>query len=577
MTMLLRALGIAIAVAAAIDPGVSVSRSQPIAVELVGGDTDRADRVRQRLLSELGEDGTVASEGEGQAVVIIDRRIDPRSIREEVTISAVEMTSAPNVRLVHAAPVTAVSGQQAVIAVDVDAQTMGGRTSVLTVTQQGVPVGIIEHRWTDARRQRVFVPVVTVGTGTYDVRVSAAPFTGEARLDDNAVDTAIVGVNRPLRVAFIEPRPSWAAGFVRRAVETDPAFEISSVVTTSPGIDVRTGSAPAALTAAALERFDAIVIGAPEELRARDLDALRSFLTVRGGTVVFVPDRRPTGPYAGLIAAAGFDEVLLDTPAALVSAAGERVLRGSELAIPRNATPAMRPLVSLADGRAAIAAWPVGSGSVVFCGALDTWRFRADAEGRFAEFWRATLAAAALAAPPPVRVEVDPPVRRPDIATRIVVRVRPTEFQHGADGSIMLPLVTATATPLSGNDNVSEPVRLWPAAEPGIFEGEVIPSTPGDYRIDVTAGRAQNSALVLRASTPATPNGDDEESTIVAAAAGGAVATADNLSTIVTHLKSIPRRNVRATVHPMRSAWWTLPFALALCGEWALRRRRGLR
>ena len=31
-----------------------------------------------------------------------------------------------------------------------------------------------------------------------------------------------------------------------------------------------------------------------------------------------------------------------------------------------------------------------------------------------------------------------------------------------------------------------------------------------------------------------------------------------------------------ARVFPMRSAWWLPPFALALAGEWWLRRRRGL-
>jgi hypothetical protein len=29
------------------------------------------------------------------------------------------------------------------------------------------------------------------------------------------------------------------------------------------------------------------------------------------------------------------------------------------------------------------------------------------------------------------------------------------------------------------------------------------------------------------------------------------------------------------TWNPMRSAWWIVPFALALSGEWWLRRRRG--
>jgi hypothetical protein len=29
-------------------------------------------------------------------------------------------------------------------------------------------------------------------------------------------------------------------------------------------------------------------------------------------------------------------------------------------------------------------------------------------------------------------------------------------------------------------------------------------------------------------------------------------------------------------LHPMRSAWWCVPFAALLCVEWAVRRKRGL-
>jgi hypothetical protein len=577
MTIILRTLGIVIALAGVIDPGISVRRAQPIAVEIVSGATDRVNRVRERLLSELDDGVRVARSGEGDAVVVIESAIDTASIRNAVPVSAVHMTSPPNLRLVNALTLSkVVPGHQAMIAVDAEVQSVAGRKSFITVTQQGVPVGRIEHSWTEARRQRVIVPVVPVGTGTHRLHVSAAAFADESRVDDNVVETALVGVNRPLRVAFIEPRPSWAAGFVRRAVESDPAFEIASVVYPSRGIDVRTGSAPASLTASALERFDAIVVGAPEELKARDLEALRSFLAGRAGTVMFLPDRRPSGPYAGFISAAGFDEVLLDAPVTLGDKVGQRALRASELALPRAGRTGMRSLLSLEDGRAAIASWPVGSGSLIFSGALDAWRFRADADGHFAAFWRASIAAAALAAQPVIRVELDPPVIRPGVATRVLVRVRPTEF-HGADGAIMLPIVSASATRLSADNLTSEPVRLWPLAEPGVFEGRLIPERLESYRIDVTAGRAQESALAPAATTSVTTSGDEEESSMVASATRGVVAPAGDLSPLVTHLKSIPRGDMRATLHPMRSGWWTLPFALALCGEWALRRRRGER
>jgi hypothetical protein len=37
-----------------------------------------------------------------------------------------------------------------------------------------------------------------------------------------------------------------------------------------------------------------------------------------------------------------------------------------------------------------------------------------------------------------------------------------------------------------------------------------------------------------------------------------------------------PARTVTRAVHPMRSPWWVVAFAVLLCGEWAIRRKRGL-
>jgi len=58
---------------------------------------------------------------------------------------------------------------------------------------------------------------------------------------------------------------------------------------------------------------------------------------------------------------------------------------------------------------------------------------------------------------------------------------------------------------------------------------------------------------------------------------GGVVVASSDLSPLVQHLLEIPRPSRRVAAHPMRSTWWMVAFAAALCAEWTLRRRRGLR
>jgi hypothetical protein len=40
--------------------------------------------------------------------------------------------------------------------------------------------------------------------------------------------------------------------------------------------------------------------------------------------------------------------------------------------------------------------------------------------------------------------------------------------------------------------------------------------------------------------------------------------------------RRIGRARIRTPWHPMRSAFWIIPFAIALAAEWYWRRRRGL-
>jgi hypothetical protein len=574
MTVALRSIAVAIALAALLDPALVVGRRAPLALEFIAGSTDRAPQIRQRLLAAMKGEVTIVPSGQGEAIVVVDGTVPAEAIRERVTVSIVAPPPGPNLRVARSRPAAhAIPGFEFRLPVEFEARGLAGRTSTVTAAIDGVEVGRVEHTWTSAARQRVAVPVVVLAPGRHTVRIAAAAFEDESRSEDNAIDVLVVAIDRPLRVAFLERRPSWTAGFLRRILETDPTFEIASVLTPSRGIEVRTSNAPSRVTPAALERFDLIVAGAPEELGDSELRALRTFMADRGGAVLLLPDRTPTGPYTRTIPVAGFDETLLERPARVAAASGGHAFRASELAIPRTRTQALTPLASLADGRPVVASWPIGAGLLMFSGALDAWRFRGDDDAALGSFWRSTLASAAMQAPPPIQVEVADDRGGGGTYDHVTVRVRSTEFVRDAAGSITWPVVSAAASDAPG---ASSPLRLWPTAEPGVLEGRMPASASGRRLVHVEAGSAQASVSATPSATPGVA-ADDDENARIAAATGGVAVPETELSRLIDHLRSVRPAETPATVRPMRSAWWTLPFAAVLCGEWALRRRRGER
>lgn len=123
-----------------------------------------------------------------------------------------------------------------------------------------------------------------------------------------------------------------------------------------------------------------------------------------------------------------------------------------------------------------------------------------------------------------------------------------------------------------------EPARLWPTAEPGVYEGEWRAGPAGLYNISVVAGELRGDAvIVVAADAVQGAPADAEALALVTAATGGQVFPATRVPALIDAMTAAhpPRRVVRAA-HPMRSPWWLLPFAGLLAAEWAIRRKRGL-
>jgi hypothetical protein len=117
-----------------------------------------------------------------------------------------------------------------------------------------------------------------------------------------------------------------------------------------------------------------------------------------------------------------------------------------------------------------------------------------------------------------------------------------------------------------------------PAGSPGEIRATFrAPAAPGIYQVTASGdGFTANAPLVV-ASDVARSGGDDMDLLhAVVESRGGSVIPESRLDELAPALVRAIRPQPRLeTWHPMRSAWWILPFAFALGGEWFIRRRSG--
>jgi hypothetical protein len=567
----LRWSAIAIAVAATIDPAVSLSgRVRPRAAILSEADA-RADRVRDRLATDLrsdfdivyGTDATVSS-----AVIVGDRYPDvPLPSGAAVSTVTLAAASPPNVSIAAVrAPRQTPPNTAIPVEADVEAVGAAGSASTLVVSIAGVEVGRASHAWHgDQERWRAALNVTPVGNPPFVLHAQVGELPTERNRDDNAADALVASSSHPLRVLAFEPRPSWAATFVRRAIEADGRFAIRSVTQISRGIAVRTGAVASLADPAALDEVDAVIVGGLERVSAEDVRALERFMRERGGSVALLPDGRvDADPVRALVPEPLPSEALVDAHAPLAVAASVPRIDASETLVFRRA-PADADVLARAAGSSdpVILVVPHGDGRLLFSGALDAWRSRAERGVEFDRFWQSAIAALALETPPAIDVQVTPPLLRAGDSARVAVHVR------GA-----APSVSATL-------DTGEAIRLWPTATPGGFTGSFTsPDGRGAHTIEVVAnGTTQTKGRgifvtgdAVRLATPSAPLA------LLAASHGGINVTDDDLPALERHLRSVVVSE-RAVVRyrPLRSPWWLVPFAACLSGEWWLRRRRGQR
>ena len=584
-----RWIAIGIAVAAAIDPSVPMPRSERPAIRVVSPEP----RDVSAVATALKKAGFVVDPAAQETAVVLigaspahaapgaapsgpnTMHSDPRTVMWALDTSP----PAPNVRVVRAdGPAVRLPAQAVEVRATLTAVGVGGETTEVVLEHAGLPVASVSHTWSSGETEwqaslRYLPPDVTASA----LRVRATGVTRETTTGDNVADVAVPAVRGPVRVLVIEAAVTWPAVFVRRALEGETAIAVSSLQRAAKSVATRAGDPPAALTRGTLAPFEAIIVGGPDDLRAGDLDAIRWFIEERGGVAVFIPDRAPAGRYVDLVGVPGFTSRVLEAPVRLGSD-----LRASELLVPRQ-LPAASTVLAADNADAVVFSARRGAGAVAFSGALDAWRHRGDAgdanpagvqpaDDPYARFWRGWLIANAAAIPPAVDVAATPAILRPGERTRLVVRLRDVP----SGDRIVLPPVSARV--IGPETNVDEPVRLWPTAEPGVYEGEWRGRRAGRYDVSVTAGDLRGDAAVTIAAQAVHGSAADPDALrLVTSASGGRVFPIDEVPALVDAMQQAhPPRPVVRQSHPMRSPWWLVPFAGLLCAEWAVRRKRGL-
>ena len=426
--------------------------------------------------------------------------------------------------------------------------------------------------------------------GTAPLRVDAV-IAGTA-----AAAHADVAVNvRDTRwsVLFYDPRPSYMSTFVRRAVERDRRFLVTSRVVTSKNVSTDAGQPPSRLDDLdATSHFDAVVLGAPEALTTSDVSGLEAYLRRRGGSVVLLFDEHVPGPYERLVDAPTWATKSLGAGIAIARVTTDSAaLRAAEVAwptvLPLGAEIVARALATSGDSarnHAVIWQTPVGAGRLVVSGALDAWRFRDPTQSDFDRFWQAEIADAASLSPPPLAVSAAAPVLAPGEQTEIMVTVRRAALAGDLSANPKFPFRRGHRVGVGDRDGQRRH-RATDATAP-LACGLGRPVSHDVHRsVDrgdlshrrIGRGCDGGDAGHRRGRRHPGPPDTRDLFAMWIAARGGRVVDDGNpralTAGLLGALHPAPRAEIR---HPMRSAWWIIPFALALCGEWWLRRRRGL-
>lgn len=574
---LCRGAAIVIAVLAVIDPTWVVARPAPLRVVVHQTDGATANDLARvtEVLTEAFTVETVASP-DTAARVVVGRRTpdtDPADLPTFLVVPDAP-EDAPDIRRVQVGDVielNALSRVAVELAVpDGPAATPAApRTMHVSLSADGVPVDVQEVAVAPGATTATATLLLVPGReGLTRLRVTARLGDGPQAMADAA--TEVVATTR--RVLVYEARPSWAATFVRRALEADPRLDVVVRSVTSRGVTVDAGAPPATLERADdLADFAVVVVSSPDAVSDRAAAALETYLRDREGAVVLLPEGDGGPILSQLTGISGWRAERRPALESVTSATG--TWTASEFLWPEAwpaGAEAITSCLSPTGGARRCAVWrlPVGGGRVVVSSAIDGWRTRTTGDSAFVAFWQSLIGDEAATTPAPLSVGVS--TRLPQVGDTVMAEVR----LHGPQG-----------TPVAewqGTDGSVQPVRLWPAGTGAYRAAFRVPDVPGRYRLRVTVGPSVEAASEFLVVDPGVVHrplpGDAGRMSAFAAAHGGEVVAMADVTSLGERLRAALDVPISDTpTRPMRSPWWIAPFAGLLAGEWWSRRRRGAR
>jgi len=382
VTNALRILAIAIAVAGAIDPSLSVNDVTRPEVAVVSSPRLPDSQLSDRVAAALADRFDVLRDnpfGPAAVVAVGDSLPAPAQRSAPVAFAVTPIATEPFVTITDLqSPPRASAHAQVIVRAVIRSVAAANREVVvsLRVNDREIDRQTIKVATND-QHEGVLLTLPSGVTGPQ-------PFTVVATVADSVhgVDGTVTIHDGSWQVLSLDRRPSWASGFIRRALETDPRFTIVARVATSRGVSSSIGDAPAALSAADLERFDTVIVSGLEALSAADIAGLDAFMRERGGSVILLPDD-PESP-AALRQLSGIERWS-------ASAANDPsgVPLASEVIAPAS-TPVWATV--RADRSVRISA---GSGELVVAGAMDAWRYRQRDAAAFDRYWQVTVAESA--------------------------------------------------------------------------------------------------------------------------------------------------------------------------------------
>lgn len=591
----LRGVAVLIAIMGMVDPAMTLARRvrQPLVV-VVDGALQPALASAARLQELLSEDYDIRLRRvdqasrlpacvSGEPCVLIggDRWSSswvPRSAR---AIGAVHVAAEAGSRVTIASatvPTPAHASAIGRLLVDIAGQGAAGQQSTLDVFDGDVPIGRATHAWTADGRVTIPIEWWPLGAGLRRLSIRATRDGLEPQGIDDQVDIGAQVGTEPYNVLIYDTRPSWTSTFVRRAIEHDARLALRAAARLGPRLEVTAG-APFRLDDATLTESSAVVIGAPDGLSVQEVDALERFVRIRGGSLILVPDSRPTGPITRLLQGTTGAPSISSSMVERLEPAPIRVgeWRASELLTFRNSRPGTS-ILATANRDAVVIASPSGAGRIIVSGAMDAWRYRDADEGAFDRAWQTLVADAASAGGRPLDVALDRSVVRPAEDVRVTARLRSMAAPDAAVG------LSAT---IKCGDQPARMLRLWPTGDRRRFTARISASVSGTCELSVSSSAPVSATAtahlvvaedIHRGAIPDKGSDPGRLLELITRVAGARIVEAGDETTLARDVQRlVPLERAATAVRPMRSPWWIVPFAGCLGVEWWLRRRHGLR